>query len=74
MSKSSPEGIELSKGSRLSSASMSINNEVVFETEKKDKIYTHDEVIKILESVVEHPNKPGYKRHDIINLIKEMKK
>jgi len=29
--------------------------------------------IEILESCIEHPNKPGYKRHDIINKIKALK-
>jgi len=30
--------------------------------------------IKILEQHIEHPNKPGYRRHDIMEKIKELKK
>lgn len=33
------------------------------------KLHLEDE-IKLLESVLEHPTKPGYKRHDIIEKIK----
>lgn len=30
--------------------------------------------IEVLESVVEHYSKPGYKRHDVLMKIKEVKK
>ena len=30
-------------------------------------------VIEELEKCVEHPSKPGYKRHDIIKRLKELK-
>jgi len=30
-------------------------------------------VIEELEKHIEHPTKPGYKRHDIVNRIKELK-
>lgn len=30
--------------------------------------------IELLESCIEHPTKPGYKRHDILNKIKEVQK
>jgi hypothetical protein len=29
--------------------------------------------IDILECHIEHPNKPGYKRHDILDTIKDLK-
>lgn len=30
--------------------------------------------IQLLEKHVEHPNKPGYRRSDVLNTIKELKK
>lgn len=30
--------------------------------------------IEVLESHIEHPRKPGYKRHDVIDTIKELNK
>ena len=44
MSYSSPEGIILGKGSKLVSSSLSINNEIVYETEVKQKAYTEKEM------------------------------
>lgn len=44
MSYSSPEGIILGKGSKLVSSSLSINNEIVYETEVKQKTYTEKEM------------------------------
>jgi len=41
---------------------------------KKFKKYTIAYTIKILESHIEHPTKPGYKRHDILLRIEELKK
>lgn len=73
MAYSSPEGIELSKGSKLVSASLSINNKKVFSTEKKAATYSTEEVVSLLESLIEHPTKPGYKRHDVISKIHEIK-
>lgn len=37
----------------------------------KPKLYTKEELITILEGFIEHPTKPGYKRRDIENWIKE---
>jgi hypothetical protein len=36
--------------------------------------YSEEEVIDILESLVQHPTKPGYKRRDIMQFIEEFKK
>lgn len=44
MSYSSPEGIILGKGSRIISATLSINKEKVFEIEEKQKTYTEKEM------------------------------
>jgi hypothetical protein len=30
--------------------------------------------IELLETCIEHPTKPGYKRHDILDKIKQLKK
>jgi len=30
--------------------------------------------IQLLEKHIEHPNKPGYRRSDVLNSIKEMRK
>jgi hypothetical protein len=73
MAHSSPEGIKLSKGSRLVSAQLSINGKSVASTEKRSKKYSTEEVVSLLESLIEHPSKPGYKRHDIISKIHEIK-
>ena len=73
MAHSSPEGIKLSKGSRLGSAQLSINGKSVASTENGSKKYSTEEVVSLLESLIEHPSKPGYKRHDIISKIHEIK-
>jgi hypothetical protein len=39
-----------------------------------ERMYSEEEVIKILESLVEHPTKPGYKRRDIVKFIEQFKK
>lgn len=39
----------------------------------KEKTYTKEEVVYILNTLVEHPNKPGYKRKDVMELIKKIK-
>jgi hypothetical protein len=36
--------------------------------------YSEEEVIEILESLFEHPTKPGYKRRDIVKFIEQFKK
>ena len=42
--------------------------------EQDKKMYSEEEVLKILESLVEHPTKPGYKRRDIVKFIEQFKK
>jgi hypothetical protein len=37
-------------------------------------MYSEEDVINILESLVEHPTKPGYKRRDIMKFIEQFKK
>ena len=37
-------------------------------------MYTKDDVLKMLNKLVEHPNKPGYKRQDVVDMIKKVKK
>ena len=39
-----------------------------------ERMYSEEEVITILESLVEHPTKPGYKRRDILKVIEQFKK
>jgi len=41
---------------------------------QQEKSYSEEDVINILESLVEHPTKPGYKRRDIIKFIEQFKK
>ena len=48
MSHSSPEGIELSKGSNLESFSLSINKEKVLELKQQERMYSEEEVVNIL--------------------------
>ena len=48
MSHSSPEGIELSKGSNLESFSLSINKEKVLELKQQERIYSEEEVWKLV--------------------------
>ncbi len=36
--------------------------------------YIAREQIKLLKSVIEHPTKPGYKRHDVLAKITELEK
>lgn len=38
-----------------------------------EKIHLQSQ-INLLKKYVEHPTKPGYKRHDILNKIKELEK
>jgi hypothetical protein len=44
MSQSSPEGIILGKGSRIVSASLSVNKEKVFEIKETPKTYTESQM------------------------------
>ena len=44
MSQSSPEGIILGKGSRIVSASLSVNKEKVFEIKETPKTYTETQM------------------------------
>lgn len=39
-----------------------------------ERMYSEEEVIALLESLVEHPTKPGYKRKDILKVIEQLKK
>ena len=48
MAHSSPEGIELSKGSNLESFNLSINKEKVLELKQQERIYSEEEVVNIL--------------------------
>jgi hypothetical protein len=41
---------------------------------QQERSYSEEEVLKILESLVEHPTKPGYKRRDIVKFIEQFKK
>ena len=38
------------------------------------EVYAKHRVIEELKKHIEHPMKPGYKRHDILNCIKELEK
>jgi hypothetical protein len=38
------------------------------------EVYAKHRVIEELKSHVEHPTKPGYKRHDIVKRIKELER
>ena len=42
--------------------------------QEQEKMYSKEDVITILESLVEHPTKPGYKRGDILKVIEQVKK
>ena len=48
MAHSSPEGIELSKGSNLESFNLSINKEKVLELKQQERSYSEEEVVNIL--------------------------
>ena len=48
MAHSSPEGIELSKGSNLESFNLSINKEKDLELKQQERSYSEEEVIRIL--------------------------
>lgn len=43
------------------------------DVEKAMEDYARFKVIEELQKHIEHPMKPGYRRHDIINRIKELK-
>ena len=45
MSHSSPEGIELSKGSNLESFSLSINKEKVLELKQQERMYSEEDLL-----------------------------
>ena len=44
-----------------------------WQQEQDKNKYSEEEVLKILESLVEHPTKPGYKRRDIVKFIEQFK-
>ena len=48
MAHSSPEGIELSKGSNLESFNLSINKEKVLELKQQERMYSEEEVKKLI--------------------------
>lgn len=48
MASSSPEGIELGKGSKLLSMELSINKEKVLSIKKEERSYSEEEVLDIL--------------------------
>ena len=48
MAQSSPEGIELGKGSQLVSMELSINKEKVLSIKKEERSYSEEEVLELL--------------------------
>jgi hypothetical protein len=62
-------GFDLSERERL----IFING-AKWQQEQDKKLYSEEEVLKILESLIEHPTKPGYKRRDIVKFIEQFKK
>ena len=52
MAHSSPEGIELSKGSNLESFSLNINKEKVLELKQQERSYSEEEVGELLYNVI----------------------
>jgi hypothetical protein len=38
-----------------------------------ERMYSHEQVLTILEQFIEHPTKPGYKRSDVVDFIKKFK-
>jgi hypothetical protein len=47
------------------------NNQTLEEV--AEKMYSHEQVLTILEQFIEHPTKPGYKRSDVVDFIKKFK-
>lgn len=46
----------------------------IIETLKKEKdTRTVNIILVVLNQVIEHPTKPGYRRHDVLDLIKAFK-
>ena len=64
MAHSSPEGIELSKGSNLESFSLNINKEKVLELKQQERIYSEEEVWKLVNKLNQTLN---IEFHDQIN-------
>jgi hypothetical protein len=54
MAHSSPEGIELGKGSRLESLSLTINKEKVLEIKQQERMYSEEEVYKLLDILLKN--------------------
>ena len=52
MAHSSPEGIELSKGSNLKSFNLSINKEKVLELKQQERSYSEEEVKNIISKLI----------------------
>jgi hypothetical protein len=53
-----------------------LEDKLVFEEGAKwqaERMYSHTEVLAILEQFIEHPTKPGYKRSDVVAFIKQFK-
>ena len=75
MSHSSPEGIELSKGSNLESFSLSINKEKVLELKQQERMYSEEESIqKIIDYVDFQFNTNGELNSEIKKWFNQFKK
>ena len=75
MSHSSPEGIELSKGSNLESFSLSINKEKVLELKQQERMYSEEESIqKIIDYVDFQFNTNGELNSEIKKWFNKFKK
>ena len=75
MSHSSPEGIELSKGSNLESFSLSINKEKVLELKQQERMYSEEESIqKIIDYVDFQFNTNGELNSEIKKWFEQFKK
>ena len=67
MSQSSPEGIILGKGSRIISASLSVNKEKVFEIKENPKTYTETQMHLLMDEYQDYL----FKSNDALPTFKE---
>lgn len=71
MSHSSPEGIELSKGSNLESFSLSINKEKVLELKQQERMYSEDDMIMFADFFHNYKELLKKEKWEILEISKE---
>lgn len=74
MANSSPEGIELGKGSKLLSMELSINKEKVLSIKKEERSYSEEEVLQLLNNLRLDSYNHGMGKIEFLEWFEQFKK